>query len=456
MFWYTIHMLTSCPSHNRQRSPMLYLMVLAILVLACPTVKAKTTTTKETLPGGLPTLIENGGYICTKDGVEIKARAPEIAFVPASTIKVATSLAALKRLGPDYRFQTHFFIDSVGTLYIKGYGDPYLVSEEVSLILERLEAHGVNVINDIVIDDSAFQLPAETPSWSDNSLNPYDAANNALAVNFNTMGIKVTNKGQITSAEPQTPTLPIMQELGAALPTGNQRINISKSTIHINRYTAELFRALQKKKGLAGNGKIRIAKVPEKLPAIYIHYSEKPLDAVIKAMLAASSNFIANQLFLTIGAMRYGYPATWDKGQRAIKEFYSEELGLQENVLYMEEGSGLSRRNRITPRAMVTVLEAFKPHMGLLRSYGGTRLKTGTLTGTYAYAGYFSNGSSCDPFVILLNQQRNTRRQVLSVLQEIHTVSCADPLPVALSNDSQPVTPKAKTASRKTKSRARQ
>lgn len=410
---------------------------------------ATTSSKPDALGRKLPALINHGGYIVTKDGVTISSRAPDTAFIPASTIKIATALAALRTLGNDYRFQTQFFNDPEGTLYIKGFGDPFLVSEEVSLILDQLQERGVTIINDIVIDDSAFLLSEEASAWSDNSLNPYDAANSALAVNFNAMGLKVNRKGKVTSAEPQTPTLPLMQELGATLKPGTHRINISKSKEQIHRYTAELFRALQKQKDIAGHGMLRKSPVPAKLTPIYTHSSTKPLDEVIRSMLAVSNNFIANQLFLTLGANRFGYPATWEKGQKTLREFYSAELKLTEGVLYMEEGSGLSRRTHITPRAMQAILEAFKPYAGLLRCYGETRLKTGTLTGAYGYAGYFYSDGSLDPFVILINQPRNTRRQVLALLQGLHKAMCKEADAFSIDPDRQSVMPKTRTASRK-------
>ncbi|OGR05326.1 MAG: hypothetical protein A2511_01075 [Deltaproteobacteria bacterium RIFOXYD12_FULL_50_9] len=444
------------PGHRLIRRYTSAILLLFSLVSAYVPAMATTSSKPDNLSRKLPALINRGGYIVTRDGLTISSKAPDTAFIPASTIKVATSLAALRILGDDYRFKTQFFSDSNGTLYIKGFGDPYLVSEEVALILDQLQAHGVTVINDIVIDDSAFLLPEEAPSWSDNTLNPYDAANNALAVNFNTMGIRVSSKGQVVSAEAQTPTLPLMRELGVTLSSGNQRINISKSTEHIYRYTAELFRALQKQKGITGHGMLRKATVPEKLTPVYTHLSSKPLNEVIRCMLAVSSNFIANQLFLTLGAKRFGYPATWEKGQMALREFYMEGLKLTDSVLYMEEGSGLSRRTHITPRAMLTILEAFKPYADLLRCYGDARLKTGTLTGAYAYAGFFSRGGSFDPFVILLNQQRNTRRQVLALLQEIYNAPSKETVALVIAPDRQALTQKSKTASSKNRRLAKQ
>ena len=53
-------------------------------------------------------------------------------LVPASILKILTSLAALHYLGSDYRYATEFFIDQNFNLKIKGYGDPLLISEVVT------------------------------------------------------------------------------------------------------------------------------------------------------------------------------------------------------------------------------------------------------------------------------------------------------------------------------------
>ena len=76
-------------------------------------------------------------YIGDKDSVLIGNSSGKILYsknakkllVPASTLKILTSLAALDRLGPDFRFKTEFYQDSEENLKIKGYGDPLLISE---------------------------------------------------------------------------------------------------------------------------------------------------------------------------------------------------------------------------------------------------------------------------------------------------------------------------------------
>jgi D-alanyl-D-alanine carboxypeptidase/D-alanyl-D-alanine-endopeptidase (penicillin-binding protein 4) len=133
-----------------------------------------------------------------------------------------------------------------------------------------------------------------------------------------------------------------------------------------------------------------------------------------------SNNFIANQIFLATGAARYGFPATWLKGHRAMQEFAKKDKELSRMNIKLVEGSGLSRNNRLTAGAMLKVLELFKPHAGLLPKKDGVMIKSGTLTGVYSYAGYLPTTSGLDSFVIILNQQKNNRDEILDILKQVH------------------------------------
>jgi D-alanyl-D-alanine carboxypeptidase/D-alanyl-D-alanine-endopeptidase (penicillin-binding protein 4) len=211
-----------------------------------------------------------------------------------------------------------------------------------------------------------------------------------------------------------------MRELAHELPPGSHRINATATGNQSLRYVGELFGAMFKKQGVTVRGEIIPGPVPEGLKPLYEHASSKSLDEVLTGLLKYSNNFIANQLFLAMGAKEYGWPATWDKGQRAMTEFYRNKLGLSEKDIVVREGSGLSRQNRVTPKAMLAILEAFKPHAGLLPFENNCLRKSGTMTGVYGYAGYFAGARGLDSFVLLLNQPKNTRDQVLEMLGALH------------------------------------
>ena len=114
---------------------------------------------------------------------------------PASVMKLVTTYAALEQLGPTYVWRTPVYLDGVldkgafrGTVYIKGSGDPKLVSERLWLMLGRLQGMGVKVIvGDIVIDRTAFQVNGHDPAAFDGEpFRPYNAGPDALLVNYKT------------------------------------------------------------------------------------------------------------------------------------------------------------------------------------------------------------------------------------------------------------------------------
>jgi len=364
----------------------------------------------------IDSLIANGGYMVGTNDRTIAAKNAQTLFVPASTLKIVTSLGALHMLGEDFHFRTEFYIAGNHDLYIKGYGDPFLTSEEIAVILQTLQQQGIGTINNIFLDAVAFQLEQQADGRSD-TLNPYDAANSALAANFNTINFRKGPDGTISSAEPQTPTLPIMLRLGKNLPAGTHRINLTNAHQDILIHTGELFRGLQQRLGIKGEGTIAGKAVPVDAKLIVTHRSSQPLDQVIAGLLRYSNNFIANQLFLTCGAKEKGYPATWQKSRDVFRAFLSS-LGLGEQQIVMVEGSGLSRNDLATPATLIKILQAFRPYAHLLHMDKGRLIKSGTLTGVYCYAGYFPAGSDMIPFVVMLNQPKNLRDQVVNLLEK--------------------------------------
>ncbi len=364
-------------------------------------------------------LIKNGAYgVADHRGRILAGCSVDQSFVPASIIKIATALVALEVLGPDYHFSTELYLDKKNNLYIRGYGDPLLISEEVLLLLHDLRRKGVRTIKNIYIDDTLFALEHQPPG-RELSSNPYDAPIGATVVNFNCVPLRVSRGHKVRSNEQQTPTLPLMRQLGRSRRPGYHLINICpggcREEERMARLTGELFRSLQSRAHIQGQGSIARKKVPKNARLVLVHTNTRPLGEVLSTMLTYSSNFIANLVFLTVGAHQYGYPATWTKARRAMRNGLVSLLGPRTAALIvMEEGAGLSRRNRVTARAMLKVLKAFRPHAELLRNRYNVRIKSGTMKGIFNYAGYLQGGNS---FVILLNQRRNTRRTVLTRLK---------------------------------------
>lgn len=375
-------------------------------------------------------LINNGGYIVRNHSGFLKFREQDL-FIPASTLKVYTCLVALETLGKDYRFETHFYLDPENNLYIKGFGDPYLVSEAILEIGKYLAAINIRKINTIYLDDSNFALQGEI-AGEEVTENPYDAINGALVVNFNALPLTITTdtkkvdgteeeKLLISSGEEQTPYIPLMQEAAAILGAGKHRLNIETLAQpgHISptlRYTGELFIAQFREAGITVEQGYLKGTVPQGLRPVYIYKGMKSLEEIIRACLKNSNNFIANQLFLTVGTKLYGLPASWQKSRRVYADYALDSLFLSPDHLFIFEGSGLSRKNRVSPVALLAILDVFKPYSNLLNNRSDILLKTGTMNGIYCYVGYFPDGDELAPFAILLNQTTNSRYKVMMAL----------------------------------------
>ncbi len=380
------------------------------------TLKASTQTKDK-----LKQLCKNGGYAIEVNGKIVEGYRINDSFIPASTIKLATNLAALTILGPQYRYTTHFYVDKRSNLYIQGQGDPYLVSENIRLIAAQLLQKGLSNIQTLVLDTSNFSLE-KIADGATTSQNPYDAANDAVNVNFNTLPIHVDRHGIINSAEPQTPFVPLMKDIGKHLSFGTHRVNVdaypAQHTIpNRSRYAGEVFLAILQEKGFSTAGiDIKTGMVPDDALLFHTYHSDQTLEDLVRSNLKYSNNFIANQLFLTCGRMQFGPPATWEKGRKSLDRFLREQLGLHEKDIRLVEGSGISRKNRATPKAMLKILHAFRPYTYLLPMKKGIKMKSGTLRDVFSYAGYFEFKKNQDPFILFLNQKMNTRDQMLELL----------------------------------------
>ncbi len=365
--------------------------------------------------------IQNGSYLL-KDGNDLIGYKANQAFIPASTIKILTSLLALETLGADFRYETPFYLDKENNLYIKGLGDPYLTSEVILNIGLKLAEQGLREIQTIYLDDTAFKL--------DNSLmtpgrttNPYDAPNGSLAVNFNALPLEITEKGVITSGEKQTPVLPMMKFAAKNLKAGKYRININtipgKNDLSPALcYVGELFAAQFTRAGILITKGFQKKQVTQEAELIYLLRSTKPLTEIIQGCLKYSNNFIANQLFLSSGAKTFGLPASWYKSRQLVRRYLDKLLGEVHDNILIHEGSGISRKNKITASALLTILNRFKQYSSLLQPRDQFLLKSGTLKDVFCYAGYYVKPGSLVPFVLMLNQQKNDRDIILQLLRE--------------------------------------
>ena len=331
-------------------------------------------------------LKKGGARVETSDGTVLIRHRDDERFVPASILKVATSYCALEALGRDYRFTTKFYRGENATLYIKGSGDPSLVSEELSLIADKL-APLLPRLNRVVVDTSLFSPDIEIDG-SAASLNPYDAKNAAFVGNFSSAFLSRTKSGSIVSAENQTPLTPLSIKAGERLRRGTtERINLGTDWRVGARYGAELLVAFLNEAGVKGSPSIELGPIPPTATVLYEHHSTQPLEELVRGLLKYSTNFTANQLFLTLGIEKFGAPATVEKGQRALTECLETKVGWK--VFHIEEGSGLSRKNQVSPAQMTKLLGHFAQYQSLLKVEDDFVAKTGSLNGVNTLAGYF-------------------------------------------------------------------
>ena len=319
-------------------------------------------------------------------GNELLAQNIEEPFVPASVTKIVTAWLAMQVLGGNYRFETRFYLDDKRVLYVRGGGDPFLISEELAPLAAKLVAAiGKKPITGIVLDASYYPADLRIAGIEDTN-ESYNALNTALAVNFNTINA-VRSGSKVSSAEKQTPITPLaISQFQQRGPNGRGRISLSQDPAVSLQYAGELIAAFIDRAGGSVKGNISTGPVPEGLKPVYVHRQSRPLSKILIELLRASNNYIANQVFLEIGAHRLGGPVSVDKSLQVLNETLAAN-GLSADIR-LEEGSGISRNNRFTARGLAKVLELYAPHADLLRGRDGGMNKTGTMEGVSTLAGY--------------------------------------------------------------------
>lgn len=383
---------------------------------------------------------------------------------PASVIKLVTTFVALEALGPAYQWRTEAYLDGrldggelKGDLLLKGYGDPYLVTERLWLLERELRNHGVRNINgDLVIDDSWFAREELDPGAFDGqAYRAYNALPDALLVNFQAMNFTfrpdaARGRVQIVT-EPALANLEIRNQMrlirggcgsgksSISMVVGNDlarpRVTFSgalasqcpeyelpRSILDGPTFAYGVFRSLWEEQGGHLAGGLRRGQVPPgKAPVVT--FLSPPLAEVIRSVNKFSNNVMSRQIFLTTGAELYGAPGNLEKGQRATLATLAR-LGLVFPELEIGNGSGLARETRISAGSLGKLLLAarssrfsaeFKASLSLAGLDGTTRrrfrgnslagemhLKTGTLNGVTSIAGYVRSESGPEYVVVLL------------------------------------------------------
>ena len=407
----------------------------------------------------------------------------EAALNPASVMKLATSFAALNQLGPGYAWSTDVWADGViadgvlsGDLVIKGHGDPTLTLERMWLLQRELRARGVRHIHgNLVLDLSHFELPAIDPGAFDGEpLALYNAAPGPLVTNFNATTLRLKPDGEQVLIVPDialpgvtltsrlvltdgaecngwkdalTPAIPDPERLELVV-SGRYPRGCGEQAWALNLFEPAatfdfIFRGLWAESG----GTLTGATLPGMAPGTepLLKFASEPLTDALTRLNKHSNNLMTRNLFLTLGAERYGAPATLEKGAQAVREMLVQR-GVPTRKLVLENGSGLSRIERISADALNQLLRAaynsplhaeFQSALPIVASdgtlkrrfngsafSGSAHLKTGSLRGVSALAGYVYtlNGQRVS-FVMLVNHANARRSEAAqrALLEWVHT-----------------------------------
>jgi D-alanyl-D-alanine carboxypeptidase/D-alanyl-D-alanine-endopeptidase (penicillin-binding protein 4) len=385
------------------------LLACALLLLPVPALAGAKEKVAALAPSGLVLVMD-------AEGKELIAQNADKPFVPASVTKIVTAWLAMEVLGADYRFETRFYLDHNRVLYVRGGGDPFLVSEELAkLAPDLVAAIGKEPITGIVLDASYYPSDLRIPGIEETH-EAYDALNSALAVNFNTINA-VRKRNTVRSAEEQTPITPLaISQFRARGPKGSGRISLAQDPTVSLQYAGELIAAFISRAGGSVKGEISTGTVPQDLELVYVHRQSRTLSEILAALLLASNNYIANQVFLEIGGRRLGGPVSLEKSLKVANEMLAAH-GLADSI-HLEEGSGISRNNRFTASGLAKVLQLFAPYADLLHGHDGGTNKTGTITGVSTLAGYVDTSKHGQVrFVISLKSNDNMRFRLLRAIE---------------------------------------
>ncbi len=322
-------------------------------------------------------------------------------FIPASIIKVATASYALFTLGENYRFSTKFYITPQNDLVLVGLGDPGFTSTELYSAIKQISRNHKS-FNRIILDNTFYAGAMEIPGRGVSS-NPYDAPVGALAINFNTISIRVKNNS-ILSGEHETPLTSFAKDIGRSMPEGIHRVSVGRSGASGLQHLAQLTRIFLRREGVKVSDKYLIKKLPPNSSLILDYKSSKTLQDNVRDMLLYSNNFIANQLYFVISAYYSGPPVRSNSAQESFNRFLKKEMNFN-GEFNLEEGAGLSRRNKLNLDQILSMLRYFYPYRDLLPEEKGIYYKSGSLNGISNLAGYFAQNDS--PYIFVLLEKIN-------------------------------------------------
>ena len=330
-------------------------------------------------------------------GAPIAAHNPELAFNPASTMKLVTTYAALSLLGPEYRWTTALAArgrvqgDTLhGDLVLRGGGDPKLVIEDMTELVARLRATGLREIRgNLVVDDSLYDVgDGSYEKFDGDPAQPYNVRPHAALMNFKaTKVVARPQDGAVAIAlDPPLAGVPLVNEVklvrggcrfgvgglairdagpeeqpsirvGGAYSAGCGEQSTMVAVLNHRQFIHGFFLGAWQAAGGAWTGRTVVERrVDPSLPALVQWVSPRTLADVVRDINKFSNNVMARQVMLQTSADPAGrHPATLERARRTVAAWL-ERRGLRSPELVIDNGSGLSRQERISPASLARLL----------------------------------------------------------------------------------------------------
>lgn len=389
---------------------------------------------------------------------------------PASVVKLLTTLVALDVLGPTYTWKTEVYVlgqidDGVlnGDLLLKGYGDPFLVTERVWQLVREIRQRGIDKITgDLLLDDSYFDVPYHDPGKFDHEpLRAYNVAPNALMMNLKVVRYVFepnTSSGRVKiRIDPPLDNLAIENRLkikpgrcrgyhrgitittnhaydhmvmSGNFPSGCKSYEMGRTALSHNQFAYGLFKSIWIESGGEFSGNYWNVIKPSDIEPLLV-FESWPLSDVIAKVNKYSNNVMARQLLFTLGAEKHGVPGTEEGGREVITDWLNNKH-LDAAELKLDNGSGLSRKSRVSARILGEILRyawnsPFMPEFmsslslsgldgTLARRFrndpltGRAHIKTGRLDNVAAIAGYLQARSGKRYAVVALQNYEDVHR----------------------------------------------
>jgi D-alanyl-D-alanine carboxypeptidase/D-alanyl-D-alanine-endopeptidase (penicillin-binding protein 4) len=384
-------------------------------------------------------------------GELLYAREPHLLLRPASNMKLLTSSAALQYLGENFEFLTEVLADSTdssgavhGNIYLKGLGDPDLMSSDLDSLADLVKQRGIrNVSADVVVDVSYFDSLYWGMGWMwDDEPYSYEAFISPLCVNDNCVSVQVipapepadsatvilTPKTDYvtlvshvrtvgdTTRVPLTITRLYMQRLNTIVVEGEilttaDTVDEQVTVWRPELYAGTLFREALQRQGVSVAGSVSVGTVPPfAFPQAVI---SRPMDTVLVNLDKVSDNLSAENLLKTISATQGGVPGSSQYGIWKVNEFL-DGFGIDTTKFLMVDASGVSHYNLLTTSMLVQLLQGMASRTDLFPLFyrslpiagrdgtlssrmrgtpaeGNMRAKTGTISGACSLSGYVTD-----------------------------------------------------------------